>query len=87
MRALLTPDRVLEIADSLERMIRLARTVDFEVLDSRREAVATLMIEARFFGELCDDDDLDPFQTSGLVMEAMRKRRGLPRTQHQPPPS
>ena len=71
----MTPERVSEVVDSLERIIVCARVVDFDLLNARQEAIAKLMIEARFFGALCSDD-LEPFDTSELVMEAMRKRRG-----------
>ena len=74
----MTPERVSEVMDSLERIIGFARVVDFDILNGRHEALAKLMIQARFFSALCDD--LEPFETSELVMEAMRKRRGLPTT-------
>jgi hypothetical protein len=72
----LPPERLDELVGCLERLISLARTIDFELLASRREAVAQLMVEVRFFGAV--SDDLDPFETSAPVIAAMRERRGLP---------
>ena len=64
-----------ELADAIDRIIDAARRIDFDLIHGRREAVAQLMINVRYFGDLIGT--LDPFETSDVVTAEMRRRRGL----------
>jgi hypothetical protein len=63
------------VVESLERLIDLARTVSFELLHSRSDPIARLMIESRTFATLTAE--LEPFEGSLLVMDELRRRHEL----------
>ena len=69
-----TPDPA-DLADAIDRIIDSARRIDFDLIHGRQEAVAQLMINVRYFGDLIGA--LDPFETSGVVTSELRHRRGL----------
>jgi hypothetical protein len=64
------------IADSIERLIRIARTVDFDILDGRREAIAMLVVEGRLLASL--SDEFDAVDDSAALLSELRRRRKLP---------
>jgi hypothetical protein len=65
-----------QVTDSIDRLVALARVVDFDVLHGRAEPLARLVVEARYFVSLVGEDD-DSFDTSQRVMRDLRRRRGL----------
>jgi hypothetical protein len=67
---------VAEVTDSIDRLVELARVVDFDVLHGRAEPIARLVVEARYLVSLIGEDD-DSFDTSIHVMKELRRRRGL----------
>jgi hypothetical protein len=69
--------RVLtEVSDSVERVIALARSIDFDLLAGNGESLGLLVTEARYLAELTDDGD--PFELSQSLLLELRQRRRLP---------
>ena len=64
-----------QVHDSIERLIDIARTVDYDLVRGRGEQIARLIVEARYFAELTAGSD--PFETGELLFAEMRRRRRL----------
>ena len=65
-----------EVSASVERLIGLARSIDFDLLHGRGEPLGQLVTEARYFAGLTDDEDA--FELSQRLMQQLRRRRNLP---------
>jgi hypothetical protein len=70
------PTPVQDHVDSVERLIALARSIDFDLLHGNGEPVGRLVTEARYFAELTAE--ADPFDLAQSLVEELRRRRGLP---------
>jgi hypothetical protein len=64
---------VLAITDSVDRLINIARTIDFDLLHGRAEGVAQLMIEILFVRDLTYDSDT--YDTAVAVVAELERRR------------
>ena len=64
------------VTDSIERLIAIARTIDFDILDGREEAIAMIVVEARLLASL--SEDFDSVDDSHAIVNALRRRRKLP---------
>jgi hypothetical protein len=64
------------VADSIERLIAIARTIDFDILNERQDAIAMIIIEARLLASL--SDEFDPVDDSLAILHVLRHRRKLP---------
>jgi hypothetical protein len=64
------------VADSIERLIAIARTIDFDILNERQDAIAMIIIEARLLASL--SDEFDAVDDSLAILHVLRHRRKLP---------
>jgi hypothetical protein len=69
------PVLVQEISESVERIIAVARRVDFDLLNGEVEPVAQLLIEARYLASV--SQDREQYELSRRVAEELRRGRGL----------
>jgi hypothetical protein len=65
-----------ELSASVERLVALARSIDFDLLHGNGEPIGQLVTEARFFADLTDHEDA--FDLSQSLMQQLRRRRNLP---------
>ena len=70
---------LVEISDSVERLIGLARSIDFDLLHGRGEPLGRLVAEARFLATVTADAEV--FELSQELLDELRRRRGLPRSE------
>jgi hypothetical protein len=65
-----------ELSASVDRLVALARSIDFDLLHGNGEPLGQLVTEARYFAELTDDEDA--FELSQSLMQQLRRLRNLP---------
>ena len=63
------------VVDSIERLIAIARTIDFDILNERQDAIAMIIIEARLLAGL--SDEFDAVDDSLAILHVLRHRRKL----------
>ena len=64
------------VADSIERLIAIARTIDFDIVNERADAIAMIIIEGRLLTSL--SDEFDAVDDSRAILQVLRHRRKLP---------
>lgn len=67
-----------QAADAIERIIHLARAIDFDLMHGRVEPVARLVSEVRYFVDVTATSD--SFEAGQALHQELRHRRGLPDT-------
>ena len=64
-----------DVGDCVERLINLARTIDFDLLHGRVDSIAQVVIESQFLSSLVGDHDT--YDTTLAVVQELQKRRGV----------